>query len=38
MVTMAAFVGTFIVLIGLALTAFVISLTDESGEPRFRDH
>ena len=38
MVTTAAFVGTFIVLIGLALSAFVIYLTDGPGEPQFRGH
>lgn len=38
MVTTAAFVGTFIVLIGLALTASAIYLTDGRDEPQFRDH
>jgi len=38
MVTAVAFVGTIVLLIGLALTAFAIYLTDGQDEPKFRDH
>jgi hypothetical protein len=38
MVTIVAFVGAIFVVIGLALCAFVIQLTDGQGEPRFRGY
>jgi hypothetical protein len=38
MVTTAAFFGAILVLIGLALSAFAIYLTDGRDEPQFRDH
>jgi hypothetical protein len=38
MVTITAFVGAIFVVIGLALWAFVIQLTDGRGEPRFRGY
>jgi hypothetical protein len=38
MVATAAFVGVFILLILLALTAFAIHLIDERDQPQFRDH
>jgi hypothetical protein len=38
MVTTAAFVGAVAVLIGLALCAFAIYLTDSRNEPQARGH
>ena len=38
MVTIEAFVGAIFVVIGLAICAFLIQLTDGRGEPQFRDH
>ena len=38
MVTIVAFVGAIFVVIGLALCAFVIQLTDGRVDPQFRDH
>ena len=37
MVTTAAFVGTIVILIGLALSAFAIYLTEGQEESQFRD-